>query len=81
MSHATKAVHVMRRATRKAENDERDWWTSADDAEPLVGVPSVASVPVPLPDTAPDEPEPGIEPEQEADIEGLGFEFSHPGED
>jgi 4a-hydroxytetrahydrobiopterin dehydratase len=63
--------------TSEAEDsveDEKQWWDHHDEAEPLIGVPSMSSavMPVPLPDTAPAEPEPGIEPAQEAG-EGLGF--------
>lgn len=64
-------------ATKDADvQDERSWWTSSDDLEPLIGVPSVGAVPVPLPDTAADEPEPGIAPSQE-DGEG-NPEFEEP---
>lgn len=61
---------------------ERRWWGKhPDEFEPLMGVPSavVAGVPEPLPDIASDEPEPGVEPEQEADAE-FGFAFDTPGE-
>ena len=47
------------------EDEERQWWFTHDDLEPLIGVPSVNAVPVPLIDTADDEPEPGLAPEQE----------------
>ena len=47
--------------------DEHSWWHTHDDMEPLIGVPSVGAVPVPLVDTASDEPEPGVAPEQESD--------------
>lgn len=56
-----------RRGMRKidAGTDEKQWGSTIDDVEPLMGVPSVATAPVPLPDIAPNEPEPGIETEQE----------------
>lgn len=47
------------------EQDERQWWFEHDELEPLIGVPSVGAVPVPLIDTASDEPEPGLAIEQE----------------
>jgi len=46
-------------------NDEKQWRDASDSLEPLIGVPSVAAAPIQLPDTAPYEPEPGLEPEQE----------------
>ena len=52
-------------AKQQVEDEEREWWFSHDDLEPLIGVPSVNAVPVPLIDTADDEPEPGVAPEQE----------------
>lgn len=45
--------------------DAQALWHERDDLEPLIGVPSVAAAPVPLPDTASYEPEPGLAPEQE----------------
>ena len=49
------------------ELNERAWWTESDTAEPVMGVPAATSavMPAPLPDIASNEPEPGIEPEQE----------------
>ena len=47
------------------EEDERQWWFPHDELEPVIGVPTVNVAPVPLIDTAPDEPEPGLAPEQE----------------
>jgi 4a-hydroxytetrahydrobiopterin dehydratase len=61
--------------------DEKQWWERHDAAEPLMGVPSLSSgvMPAPLPDTAPGEPEPGIEPAQEAG-DGLGFSLRGAGD-
>ena len=56
------------------ENDEVAWWTSSDHDEPLIGVPSVAVAPAPLPDDVGDEPEPGLEMEQEDAEEVTGFD-------
>lgn len=49
------------------DGDEQTWWRDRDLAEPVMGVPATEGglMPVPLPDTAPQEPEPGVEPEQE----------------
>jgi len=56
--------------TRKLSPDavEEQWWRHHDEQEPLMGVPSVAGSPAPLPDTASYEPEPGLAMEQEAPV-------------
>jgi 4a-hydroxytetrahydrobiopterin dehydratase len=62
-------------------SDERRWWDDSDKVEPFMGVPATNSgvMPIPLPDTAPDEPEPGVEGEQEGGAgEGLGFSLRGP---
>lgn len=66
-----------------SDGDEAVWWQHPDTAEPVMGVPATTSgvMPVPLPDTASDEPEPGIELEQELGAgHGLGFVVRHPGD-
>jgi 4a-hydroxytetrahydrobiopterin dehydratase len=66
-----------------APADESDWWRDSDTREPLMGVPATESglMPIPLPDTAPREPEPGIEIEQEPrGGEALGFGIRGAGE-
>jgi hypothetical protein len=52
-------------AKNEIENAERQWWHPHDQDEPLMSVPTVNVAPVPLIDTADDEPEPGLAPEQE----------------
>lgn len=49
-------------------NVEKQWWHHEDDLEPLMGVPSMAAAPAPLPDTASNEPEPGVAPEQDVEV-------------
>jgi len=53
--------------------DEKQWRDASDSLEPLIGVPSVAAVPVQLPATAPYEPEPGLELEQDESNDLPGF--------
>lgn len=58
------------------DGGERSWWSDRDTAEPVMGVPATGAglMPIPLPDTAPREPEPGIGLEQEPrGGEPLGF--------
>jgi 4a-hydroxytetrahydrobiopterin dehydratase len=65
------------------DGDERTWWSHPDTAEPVMGVPATEAglMPIPLPDIAPQEPEPGIEPEQEPrGGEALGFNLRGAGE-
>jgi 4a-hydroxytetrahydrobiopterin dehydratase len=66
-----------------ADGDERAWWSDHDAAEPLMGVPATEAglMPIPLPDTAPREPEPGLEVEQEPrGGEALGFNIRGAGD-
>ena len=59
-------AHDPSMAKQQVEDEEREWWFSHDELEPLMGVPSVNVAPVPLIDTAGNEPEPGLAPEQES---------------
>lgn len=70
-------------ASADVPSEEREWWADQDRLEPLMGVPATTSgvMPAPLPDTAPDEPEPGIEAAQEGGAgDGLGFLLRGPGD-
>jgi hypothetical protein len=58
-------AHSQDMVKEQNENDESQWWRGHDEAEPVMGVPSVNVAPVPLIDTADDEPEPGLAVEQE----------------
>jgi len=61
-------AHDRRMGTNKQlmEDEEKQWWFDHDDVEPLIGVPTVGAAPVPLIDTADNEPEPGVAAEQES---------------
>lgn len=58
-------VHDRDMTKELVAEDEQQWWFPHDELEPVIGVPSVSAAPVPLIDTAADEPEPGLAPEQE----------------
>jgi len=65
------------------DGDEQTWWHDRDRVEPVMGVPATEAglMPVPLPDTAPQEPEPGVEAEQEPrGGEPFGFHLRGPGD-